>query len=262
MRLGVIGGGIVGHATARAFIEHAEIRVYDVVPEKRTHSLPDTLDSDLIFVSLPTPQRQNAHGCDTSFVDKFFKEHAGYNLNFVLRSTVPVGTTQRLRDEYGLMNLVHSPEFLTARCAVTDAHIPARNIVGGPPCLCRDKLENLYRMRFPGVPVLVMQSGESECVKLALNSHFAQKVAFFNNVKQLADAKCLNWDNILAGMLSDGRIAHAHTKVPGGDSRPGFGGACLRKDLANFISCLEGAGLPSDMLLATKEYNDRLRGEE
>ncbi len=248
MKLGVIGGGTVGRATARCFVEHAEIRVYDVVKERATHNLYDTLCCNIVFLCLPTPQKENSLECDTSAIDNFFVNliHSAWHYLrettcFVLRSTVPIGTTRRLREQFRVPNLLHSPEFLTARCAITDAQIPARNIIG----VCTEELKEshhllaeLYKKRFPGVTTFVMFSDESEAVKLILNSFFAVKVAYFNEVRQLADKLQLNWEAIMAGVLSDGRIAHSHTQVPGRDGF-GFGGACLPKDLANLISCIQ-----------------------
>lgn len=252
-KIGVIGGGVVGRATARAFIEHAgEIRIYDTVPERATATLRDTLACDLIFVCLPTPSKNSddrAMACDTSYLDRFFFEMVNgpyKNANFVLRSTVPVGYTRRLSQQ-GLSNVCHSPEFLTARCSITDAQIPARNIIGVPSTrLDLDdgacKLARLYQSRFPGVSLQVMSSDESETVKLMLNSFFAVKVAYFNEAYSFAKARGLDWDRIREGVLSDGRIAHSHTMVPGPDGKRGYGQACLPKDIQNFINCIEQAG--------------------
>lgn len=243
MKIGIIGGGVVGRATARCFMEHGEVKVYDVVRERATHSKEETLACDLVFVCLPTPQVPGSLECDVSALHVFFNGVLDYHdpsKNFVLRSTVPIGTTKRLAKEYNLPNLVHSPEFLTARCAITDAQVPARNIVGVPnggSNAASVTLALLYRDRFPGVPIHTMSSDESEAVKLFLNSFFAVKVAYFNEINELAEKLGLDWGRVLEGMLSDGRIAHSHTKVPGPDGKYGFGGTCLPKDLANLISC-------------------------
>lgn len=252
-RIGIVGGGVVGRATARTFLEHAgEVRVYDTVPERATATLADTLACDLIFVCLPTPPNADgdrAESCNTGYLDFFFREIArNTNDNYVIRSTVPVGYTRYMAKTYNIPNLCHSPEFLTARCSITDAQIPARNIIGAPS---RDQgwlgngfttLQRLYDLRFPGVQTITMSSDESESVKLILNSFFAVKVAFFNEAYSFAKAKGLDWQRIIDGVLSDGRIAHSHTQVPGPDGKRGYGGACLPKDLMNFINCVEASG--------------------
>jgi len=228
MRLGIVGGGVVGHATARCFVEHHEVRVADSLKERATHGLGEVLDSDIVFLCLPTPAKEKG-GLDTRHVTAFFDALPPKKRDacFVLRSTVPVGTTAGLRLEYGLTNIVHSPEFLTARCSVLDAQIPSRNVVGGVWCKCKTELVSLYQKRFPGIPVLVMDSGESEAVKLFQNAFFAVKVSFWNEVRSLADKLNLNWDHVLKGILADGRITPSHTLVPGPDGLRGFGGACL-----------------------------------
>lgn len=276
IKLGVVGGGCVGHATARCFIEHVdEVRVFDVVRERATHSLDETLACDLIMLALPTPQKSDSLECDTSAIEDFFeartlngvRPHA--NANYVIRSTVPVGFTRRMASEYNLPNLCHSPEFLTARVAVTDAQLPARNIVGDPtPAKFNSAakiLEGLYRLRFPGVPCIVCTSDESEFVKLMQNGFFATKIAYFNEMQQYAAANGLDWSVVLGAMLLDGRISHSHTKVPGPDGKYGFGPDtpqnCLKKDLANLITCIKGAGQTPHVTLAahTRNVEDRKR---
>jgi UDPglucose 6-dehydrogenase len=251
MKLGVIGGGVVGAAMARAFMEHAEVRVYDVVKERATHTLAQVLDSDICFVCLPTPQQKDGLAADTSAIDAFFRQAIGYPNGklpaYVLRSTVPIGTTRKLKEKYGLPRICHSAEFLTARCALTDAQTPARNIVGatdfnGGLDTAASRLTELYAKRFPGVPIHQMTSDESEATKLFVNGFFAVKVAFFNECYWFADALGLDWETVMEGVLADGRIAHSHTKVPGVDGRAGFGGFCLPKDLASFVHQIAETG--------------------
>lgn len=243
MRIGVVGGGVVGRATARTYLEWAEeVRVYDVVPERCTHRLDFVLACDIVFVCLPTPQQKESLECDLSVVEGFFWEYGRWNpvANYVLRSTVPIGTTRRLAENYCLPNLVHSPEFLTARCAETDALIPSRNIIGipGNADVAARELAALYRQRFPGVDYHLMSSDESEAVKLFTNAFFAVKVAFFNEINELACHLNLDWDSVREGILSDGRITANHTRVPGPDGKFGFGGTCLPKDLAMLAAAL------------------------
>lgn len=237
MRLGIIGGGVVGQATARAYLEHVEeVCIYDVNEKRATHSFNTTLHCDITFICLPTPQKEGSLECDISTIEELCKCVSGQDYNLVLRSTVPIGTTRKLSERYKIPNLVHSPEFLTARCAMVDAQIPSRNIIGR----IGDKyniaqLWDLYRRRFSHVPILVMSSDESESVKLFLNGFFATKVAYWNEMRTLSDKLCLNWGSVMAGVLSDGRVHSSHTQVPGPDGKYGFGGSCLPKDLASLV---------------------------
>lgn len=274
MKLGIIGGGTVGQATARAFIEHVEeVVIYDKDPLRCTGGDKTVVsDCDLIFLCLPTPQKPNSLECDTSALHE---ELAHFDTNYdqlrqrnlVIKSTVPIGTTRALSKQYNLPSLIHSPEFLTARCAVTDAQIPARNIVGYPTrCdeavynACGVKLINLYKSRWPHVPIFAMSSDESEAVKLFQNSFFAVKVAFFNEMYTLSEKLGLDWRVVIDGILADGRIAPSHTKVPGSDLLFGFGGTCLPKDLANIIHTLNTNDLSAHVTSAA--YNRNLVDRE
>lgn len=272
MTIGVIGGGVVGQATACCYLEHVkEVCVADVRTVRSTHSLGGVLKCDLIFVCLPTPQKAGM-GLDCSALDDFFKgtfpgpfgeygeleNHT--NANFVLRSTVPIGTTRRLRDQYGLTNLVHSPEFLTARCAMTDAMIPARNIIGCDMSIdyfdgCASVLSSLYMSRFPGTPVILMTSDESESVKLMQNGYFAAQVSLWNELRSLADKLGLAWDVIRSALLADPRVSQQGSQVPGHDGKCGWGGACLPKDVSQLLAHFHEAKLPASVLDAVWERN-------
>lgn len=256
MKIGIVGNGVVGQATARLWMEHVEeVRCWDTLPERRTHLYSEVLDgTDIVFVCLPTPWLEGG-GCDLSAVEKFFgKERT--ERKFVLRSTVPVGTCRALsKEHWNLSSLIHWPEFLTARCANTDAQIPARNVVGGPSCGAKLLLVDMLKKRFPGVPCFQLTSDESELVKLMTNAFFAVKVAYFNELYRFAKDSALNWEMVLAAVLADGRIAHSHTRVPGPDGKLGFGGACLPKDLANLVDCIESNGLSAAVCRAAMERN-------
>lgn len=265
VKIGVIGNGIVGSATARSFIEHVdEVRVYDKVPTKRVNPLLETLACDLVFICLPTPQDKPNLRCDTSILDEFFEAmREDYReTNFVLRSTVPIGYTKSIAEKYGFKSLIHSPEFLTARCAFTDAQMPARNILGYVANSmsyvltdCEKQLQSLLKKRFPSVPIHKMTSDESESVKLMLNSFFAVKVSFFNEMYELCRKLGLDWERVLNGILSDGRIAYSHTKVPGPDGKLGYGGTCLPKDIASLIDTFDKNALKSPVLLSSHIRN-------
>lgn len=275
VRIGVIGNGVVGNATARVWMEHAEVRVYDVVAEKATHGLDEVLQSDLVFVCLPTPQSSDGYRLDTTVLQNFLglirtgSDALPHRGNLVVRSTVPVGFTAEMSRRYNLPNLIHSPEFLTARCAVTDAHLPSRNIIGVPspdgtrsrkwPSEAAALYTHLLLRRFPGVPVLGMHSTTSELVKLVVNGFFAVKVAFFNEVNSYCTAQGVAWADLIAGVLSDGRIAHAHTQVPGPDGKYGFGGDCLPKDLAELVNCLGEYGMVCNAAQRRNAAVDRQR---
>lgn len=268
MKIGIVGNGVVGHATARCFMEHADVRVNDLRREKSTHSITEVLECDLVFVCLPSPMKEDKSGCNTHAIEAFFSDcYINYHdVNFVLKSTVPIGFTRRMAEKYQMKNLVHSPEFLTARCAVTDAQLPTRNIIGdtswGYLSKCAIQLSELYQKRFPGVPLYHMVSEESEAVKLIQNSFFATKIAFWNEMHSLCTKLALRWNEVLQGVLSDGRIAHSHTQVPGPDGKLGFGGSCLPKDLNNLIQCFHDNLVVFPYILETVQVRNGLDRKE
>jgi UDPglucose 6-dehydrogenase len=273
--VGVIGNGVLGQAMIRGLVEHVdEVRAYDVIPERKTHALHDVMDCDLVFVCLPTPPAENGD-CDTTEIDKLLAWIIGNRQGrsqpmLVIRSTVNVGFTRKAAMALKAGNIrpaiVHNPEFLTARCAVIDYHTPSRHLIGGvwefeeSRAVAIELLE-FYLTRFPGVPVYnAFTSEETETVKLACNSFFGMKVVFFNAVYRLCQQLDMNWEHVRDGMLSDGRIGHSHTTVPGPDGKLGFGGGCLPKDMLNLASTMDMLEMAEgDVLAAVLEANERLR---
>jgi len=275
--LGVIGGGVLGRAVARGFLEHLEVKVFDTIKERATHSLEEAATCDIVMICLPTPAKLDGR-CDTKAIDDFLDvafTHEWWRPDscYVIRSTTPVGYTQDQAHSTDFERpLLHSPESLTARCALTDFQIPARNIIGMPgkghwmpasPVIYEafKRLKSVYENRFPGVPVLDMDARESELVKLACNSFFAAKVTLFNLFAEMAKAKDLDWETVRAGILSDGRIAHAHTAVPGPSGERGYAGSCLDKDLADLYRCCEDAAVDAEILRQVLERNKLTRSE-
>lgn len=256
MKIGVVGAGVVGRATARAWLEHAEeVRVFDVVRERRTHPRDEVYECDLVFICVPESEVE-------AVLEGVLPSERGTNL--VIVSTTPIGTTKRLAETYELPNLIHSPCFVTARCAVSDAQMPARNIIGVPTVVrygsCAALLLEAYRKRFPGVPIHLMSSDESECVKLITNAFFAAKIAFFNEARTLTQALGLDWDVVLGAVLADGRISHAHARVPGPSGEAGFGGKCLIKDAQAFVLALQALDLRADVTAGALARNETDRG--
>ena len=258
--IGIIGGGFVGHATARAFMEFAEVRIYDLLPEKSNSCRAAALACDGVFVCLPTPMLPDGQ-CDLAYVETFFAEQADSGTVFVIKSTVPVGTTDRLAEQYRLPGLVFSPEFLTARCSVADAMTPSRSIVGftrfGPMAPVH-AVADMLEQRFRQTPA-IMPARDAELVKYGCNSFFAVKVAFFNELKEIAQNTNCDYEEVLFGMLADGRIANSHCNVPGPDGKKGFGGTCLPKDIQALAWTARESGAVHNVIEAAWHTNLELR---
>jgi UDP-glucose 6-dehydrogenase len=234
--IGVVGGGFVGKAIARGFISYANVRIYDIKDELTSHSLEEVINSDFVFVCLPTPMVSAEGGeANLSIIKNFFREinkleNRNEDTIFIIKSTVPIGTTQKISWEYGINTIVHCPEFLTARSSLIDYICPARHIIGGQDTLSVEKVKVLLEERFPGTPCICMKSDESETVKYMANCFFSTKVLFFNEMYLLIEKLGLDWDKILEGTITDGRIGKSHYSVPGHDGDMGIGGTCVLPD--------------------------------
>jgi len=262
--VGCIGMGFVGGSVFRGFNLYNEVRGFDIDPKKCTHTVREVLDCDFVFISVPTPMETVEGGKgDPSFVNAVLKSivEMGYREEtvFILKSTVPIGTTDRCISEYGIKNLIHSPEFLTERNALVDFITPARHIIGGQSSYAMNALKDLYEYRFPGVPVHLMTAMSAEQVKYTANCFFAVKIMFFNEMRLLSDALQTDWDCVMKGVLSDGRIGMSHTDVPGWDGDFGFGGKCFSKDINALIAVCCENGIDPLVLKAAWEQNKKVR---
>jgi len=259
--IGIIGTGFVGGAIMRGFTLFTDVKAYDKDPHRSCNPLEEVCKQDIVFLCLPTPMvRADGGETDLSIIRAVcnqVKPLAGSSTVFVLKSTVPVGTTQKLRKEIGI-SLVHNPEFLTARRADLDFITPARTVIGGDSHDIAIVAE-LYKERFPGTNMLLMTSDESEAVKYISNCFFAVKVIFFNEMKLGLSSFPINWDTVMEGVLTDGRIGCSHYQVPGHDGKFGFGGTCFSKDISSLIEQIKSKGFDPLMLEACWEQNKILR---
>ena len=257
--IGVIGNGFVGGAVVQGFSTFNDVYVYDKDSKRSVNTLEEVLNSNYIFVCLPTPMSAEGGECNLSIIEDFFSG-IEYNKDqiFIIKSTVPVGTTKRLQNKYGLPNIVHCPEFLTARTARIDFICASRSIIGGHSSYT-SKVESLLKERFPGGSVITTTSDESELIKYASNCFFATKIMFFNEINLLCDKLGLKWDTVIQGIISDGRIGQSHFQVPGHDGDMGFGGACFPKDINALIKTMEESGVDPMVLKSVWEQNKNIR---
>ena len=259
MKIGIIGKGFVGNAIFQGLNHYYDLKVYDIDPKRSTHEFEDVIGSEIVFLCVPTPMHKDTGDCDLSYIESVFEKVVKLpetSCTFVIKSTVPVGTTKKLNQKYQeKIKIIHSPEFLTARTAATDFICPSRHIVGGETENGTDILKQMYEERFPGVPCQTMTSDESEFVKYFANCFFATKVSYFNEMAILARAHGLDWDKVIQGVMSDGRIGISHYQVPGFDGSFGFGGTCFPKDINALIKSFEEVGADPVLLKAAWKRN-------
>ena len=235
--IGIIGNGFVGGAVANGFKDFCDVRIFDTDEERRTHTYTDVVFSDFVFVCLPTPMVDMEGGkCNLSILENFFEELPTIcEGTFIIKSTVPIGTTEKLCIKYPHLKIVHNPEFLTAANAKEYFVNADRHVIGGKEEWVSD-VEDFYKMCYPDIPVFTMKSSESECVKYFANCFLAAKVMVFNEMRVLVDnIEDVDYDSVMQGVISDRRIGNSHYNVPGPDGDYGFGGTCFPKDINALI---------------------------
>lgn len=262
MKIGVIGNGFVGSAVANGFSNY-NIKIFDKNPDLSPNSLSEVLSQDFVFICVPTPMKDiMGDDCNLSIIESCFKEieEIGSSAIFIIKSTVPIGTTTRLQKLHSSINIVHSPEFLTAKFAKEDFLNADRHIVGYvKKKSVGDKVSKLFKSAFPNIPCLTMKSNESESVKYIANCFFATKVSFFNEIFLLIEKLGLDWNAIINGVMGDRRIGDSHFQVPGHDGDKGFGGTCFPKDINALIKTFEKNGIDPIVLKSAWELNLKVR---
>ena len=270
--VGVVGCGFVGNAVATGFAPIAQILRCDRDTTRGPHSLQSVADkADVIFICVPTPTSSQTgvqnQSCLQSVVGRLADLTEGRNPIVVIKSTVEPGTTDRLALLYPWLTFVANPEFLTERTAVEDFKHPAHVVVGGPTCATQRVL-NLYNAMINEQLLccnecwdLQTTALEAEMIKYASNCFFAAKIAFFNELRQIAFAAGANFETIRHGIIASGWVHPMHTQAPGPDGRLGFGGKCFPKDIAAFATYARKIGVHPTMLEAAIKKNLELRPE-
>lgn len=271
VQIGVIGKGFVGSAVVNGFSAgtgfNSNIRIFDIQPSRATHSLEDVVNlSDFIFISVPTPTSFENGEIDLSIVEETFSNIAAVHKNtdviFLLRSTVTPGTTSQIASKYPKMKIVFNPEFLTQRAANLDFINQNRYVFGGNDSDL-EKVNDLYKSRFGKTIRIINTSYESaEFIKYMCNTFFATKVSFLNEMYLISQKLNLDWEDLLEGFISDGRIGHSHVNVPGPDGKFGFGGACFPKDVSALIHFAQLNGIKLNTLEGAWKTNLMVRPEK
>jgi len=262
-KIGVIGFGFVGESQVFAFSPIADIKVFDIDPIKKTHSLEETINQDLVFVCLPTPMKENGTQ-DISLIENFFRDVSRLTSKkpiYILKSTVLPGTTSRLEKEFNL-DIVFCPEFLTEKTAKLDMLTQSRIIIGGSNPLKVHKVKELFETRFGKKHYIITDSTSAEIIKYMSNNFLALKISFMNEYYNLVENIGGDWKTITEGFSSDPRIGNSHTQVPGHDGKNGFGGTCFPKDINAIIEFSKQNGTKMPTLEAAWETNLKVRPEQ
>ena len=263
INLGLIGHGFVGEAIYQNLKNDFEFFIYDKKPSKANcNDIKQVIEnSHVVFVALPTPMYVSGE-CDLSIIFKAMAEiYEYYNNNIIiLKSTILPGTCRRIRSQFPNMRIVFNPEFLTEANHIEDFQNCNRMIFGGDT-KDTNQCVRLLQSVFPDKKYFTTDWETAETVKYFINTFFATKVSFANEMKQVCDVVGTDYNNILKLVLCDERIGKSHFAVPGPDGYHGFGGKCFPKDLNALIYFSTTKNIKNVMLRASWEKNLEVREE-
>ncbi len=268
MKFGIIGVGIVGLALLLSLKDKFQDVVgYDKYKEEYS-DLESTLKTDIIFLCLPTPYDDKKERYDISSLLETCSllDERQFKGLVVIESTVEPGTSEYLAKFYNL-NLVHSPEFLSAKSAKVDFDNQNHIVIGATQNCSHEHIEKLiefYKTYYQNAKISLCNSDESEMMKIAVNSFYAVKVQYFNELYdacQKMGSEHINFDTVRDMMLRNGWINPMHTKVPGTDGQLSYGGMCLPKDVKAFTKFMKRKGSLSKVLEATVKERNKMRDD-
>lgn len=256
MKLGIVGGGFVGSATALLQCADIEVITYDIEPS-RCHppgiTREDLKTCNLVFVCVPTPSFESGE-CNTAIVEKCIRQLQMDGIeNIVLRSTVPPGTSERLGVSF-------MPEFLTEVNWRVDFRTCNTWIFGAATEAVQEKFREMINLAHnAGViesnTTMFVAQKTAELIKYVRNNFLAVKISFFNEIYGIAKAIGVDYEELRAGVTADGRIGKSHTAVPGYDGHFGFGGTCLPKDTSALVAFMDANDVPNTIVRAAVTRN-------
>lgn len=263
MKIGIIGNGFVGQATMLLQNPEVDILVYDIDPNKcipKNISLENLSICDIIFIAVPTPMNPDG-SCHLNIVESVvgtLKVECP-NSHIVVRSTVPVGTCDRLQVNF-------MPEFLTEKNWRNDFYNCDRWIFGSYTHDNKDLRRKISKLLFTAQRYnkiklnnfVFVTNKEAEMIKYFKNTFLAVKVSYCNELEEFCRNKNINYETVRQIATEDERIGKSHTVVPGHDGHRGFSGTCFPKDTNSLLYEMNNVGMKSYILESAIKRNQEV----
>jgi len=263
--IGIIGIGFVGGAIKKYFETYTKYNIYSYDKFKKIGQLSDMINTDIVFLALPTlyNKETGTYNKDSIYETCLYLHNNNYKGSIIIKSTIEPDTCDNLSILYNL-DIIHNPEFLSARTAYEDFK-NQNHIILGKAMLCDEKKFNnvflFFKKVFSNAQFSLCSSSESELIKLSLNSFYAIKIQYFTEIYSLCQKKNLDYNNIKDIMLRNKWISPTHTDVPGVDKKISYGGLCFPKDTQALNSYLKLNKVPNKVLDATIIERDQMRDD-